>query len=220
MGSEMCIRDRVVNSSLAKFCFVDWCTEDRNYSYSKLLEAAQQANEQVVYDNTGTAAIMSTTRIETSGSLNSYVVHSDGDTVIAGGRGMYMRVWDIQSGKCYRVLRGHVGEIHSIAWNVRRGQVLSASADCTVRHWDLNTEACLRTLTGHTAPVTSIVWGRAEIDAWSGSEDGNILRRHLSNFFGQSQANSARILWEDIASRKGAKAQRLLPVLCGLRAFA
>ena len=43
---------------------------------------------------------------------------------------------------------------------------------------------------------------------------------HLSNFLSQSQANSARILWEDIASRKGAKARRLLSVLCGLRVFA
>jgi WD40 repeat protein len=68
-----------------------------------------------------------------------------------------LRVWDVATGACVRVLRGHSAGVSSVCVTPDpRHLVVSGSADSTLRVWDLASGACIRTLSGHAAPVLSV----------------------------------------------------------------
>ncbi|KAF7970892.1 hypothetical protein HWV62_22644 [Athelia sp. TMB] len=70
-----------------------------------------------------------------------------GRMAISGSYDCTLRVWDIITGECKRVL------LYSVALDTSRNQAYSGSMDSTVRVWDLITGDCLHTLTGHTSLV-------------------------------------------------------------------
>ena len=61
-----------------------------------------------------------------------------------------VRLWDVETGRCLRVLEGHTDYVWSVAWSVDGRRALSGSNDNTVRLWDVETGRCLRVLEGHT----------------------------------------------------------------------
>ena len=85
-----------------------------------------------------------------------------------------MRLWDVETGRCLRVLEGHTGYAMSVAWSIDQRHALSGSADSTVRLWDVETGHCLRVLRGHTGTVRSVVWNADQRRALSGSDDRTV----------------------------------------------
>ncbi|KAE9405379.1 WD40 repeat-like protein [Gymnopus androsaceus JB14] len=84
--------------------------------------------------------------------------HSEGwgqtnDLVVSGGCDKVVRVWDIQSGQCMCILRGHTSTIRCLKVLHNRPIVVSGSRDNTVRVWDIQQGLPLRTLAGHMATV-------------------------------------------------------------------
>ena len=61
-----------------------------------------------------------------------------------------LRVWDLETGSCLRVLDGHTNAVVAVSITPDGGRAVSASWDWTLRLWDLDTSACLRVLEGHS----------------------------------------------------------------------
>ena len=63
-----------------------------------------------------------------------------------------------QSRTLLRDFRGHLNEIHAIAFSRDSRQILSGASDHTLKLWDVQTTRCLRTLKGHTQPVNAVAF--------------------------------------------------------------
>ncbi|GAA5862938.1 hypothetical protein JCM3774_006693 [Rhodotorula dairenensis] len=76
-----------------------------------------------------------------------------GRTLVSGSYDMEVRVWDILTGKCRHVLRGHTQKVYSVVYDPIRKQCASGSMDGTVRLWSTETGECRAVLEGHTSLV-------------------------------------------------------------------
>lgn len=78
----------------------------------------------------------------------------------AGGADACVRVWDVESGACVAVLRGHTAEVTSLAMVPSRAQLASAATDGTLRWWDVSTWECVCTVwTGVPALCAQVLPG-------------------------------------------------------------
>lgn len=99
---------------------------------------------------------------------NRHVLSCSGN----GDNDAQLKIWDIDSLKCYWTARGHSYWITSVAANRTCG--VSSSADTTIRLWNLETGECLATLTGHSKNVRSVQITPDGRFAVSGSDDKTI----------------------------------------------
>jgi F-box and WD-40 domain protein CDC4 len=80
-------------------------------------------------------------------------LHGAGRVVVSGSYDNTVRVWDILSGECTQVLKGHTEKVYSVVYDVKRQQCASGSMDGTVKLWSTKTGQCLRSLDGHSSLV-------------------------------------------------------------------
>jgi WD40 repeat protein len=85
-----------------------------------------------------------------------------------------VRLWDVQTHHCLRVLRGHESGILAIAFDPSGQWLASGSFDDTIRLWDVQTGHCLQTLGEHTSWVTSVLFSSNGQILLSGSYDRTI----------------------------------------------
>jgi WD40 repeat protein len=91
------------------------------------------------------------------GSGRRFIASALGDATV--------RVWDVDTGECVRVLSGHRGAVavrsvsSGIVDDSGRQLLASASEDFTIRLWDVVTGECVRVLEGHSAGVWSVTGG-------------------------------------------------------------
>ncbi|GAA5989093.1 hypothetical protein JCM10908_001154 [Rhodotorula pacifica] len=76
-----------------------------------------------------------------------------GRTLVSGSYDMMVRVWDILTGECRHILRGHTQKVYSVVYDSIRKQCASGSMDGTVRLWSTETGECRAVLEGHTSLV-------------------------------------------------------------------
>ncbi|KAJ5123905.1 uncharacterized protein N7515_007730 [Penicillium bovifimosum] len=116
------------------------------------------------------------------------------DTLVSGGCDREVRVWNMATGTCLHLLRGHTSTVRCLKMS-DRNTAISGSRDTTLRIWDLATGTCRNVLVGHQASVRCIaihgdlvVSGSYDTTAriWSISE-GRCLRT-LSGHFSQIYA--------------------------------
>ena len=72
----------------------------------------------------------------------------DGRFLASSGGDTFVRLWDYETGRTKKVLRGHEEQVLSVAFG-GDNTLASSSADGTVRMWDIETGTS-RTLSGHT----------------------------------------------------------------------
>ncbi|KAF8466599.1 WD40-repeat-containing domain protein [Kalaharituber pfeilii] len=117
-----------------------------------------------------------------------------GDTLVSGGCDRDVRVWNMATGECTKVLRGHTSTVRCLKMSDHK-TAISGSRDTTLRIWDIEKGICLNVLVGHTASVRCleihgdlVVSGSYDTTAkvWSISE-GTCLRT-LSGHFSQIYA--------------------------------
>jgi len=76
-----------------------------------------------------------------------------GRTMVSGSYDCTVRAWDIMTGECTQVMRGHSQKIYSVVLDGSRGRCASGSMDNTVRLWDLATGNTIRILGEHSSLV-------------------------------------------------------------------
>ena len=69
-----------------------------------------------------------------------------------------VKVWDAQTGQELLTLKGHTGQVNSVAFSPDGKRLASAAADKTVKVWDAQTGQELLTFKGHTGGVSSVAF--------------------------------------------------------------
>jgi WD40 repeat protein len=73
---------------------------------------------------------------------------------------MTLKVWDVETGRELRTLRGHTGLVTGVALSVDGQSAISASSDQTLKLWDVETGHELRTFRGHSDLVHGVALRR------------------------------------------------------------
>ncbi|XP_065562942.1 F-box/WD repeat-containing protein 7-like isoform X2 [Artemia franciscana] len=110
-----------------------------------------------------------------SGSTDR-TIKMDEKKVVSGSYDRSVRVWNIKTGNCEKILNGH--EDHVLCVQFFGDMLLSGSADKTIKVWDLPSGSCSKTLRGHRDAVTCISFDQSRL--FSGSLDRTIKVWNLS----------------------------------------
>lgn len=108
------------------------------------------------------------------GDVTCLAVSPDGSLAASGSRDATLRVWDLATGACVRVLTGHSRSVRACLWTDVH-TVASGSDDGSVRLW---TDGQARVLDGHQQTVTGLGLG-ATGEIVSASADGTLRRWRL-----------------------------------------
>ena len=68
--------------------------------------------------------------------------------LVSGSKDGDVRVWDVMTGGCARVLSGHTASVTSVRWG-GSGLLYTASQDRTIKVWRAADGSLCRTLQGH-----------------------------------------------------------------------
>ncbi|MFA6972939.1 MAG: TIR domain-containing protein [Gallionella sp.] len=163
-----------IKGSLAQFLYIDWQTEPHEQVYTKLLEACQPPVREVPATVEQFAGKVIQLDYKGKGIITC-VFSLDGKRAITGDIEKTVRVWDVETGRCMRVLKGHTDHVWTIAWSADQCRALSGGTDRTLRLWDLETGQCLRVFSGHEGQIVKVQFSADHRYAFSGSNDQTIL---------------------------------------------
>ncbi len=179
-----------LKGSLAQFLYINWLPAEREREYGKLLEACRPPAKPAV---AGVQGVGKSIKLEGEEVFWAYSFGLDGTRVLSGSNDRTVRLWDVETGRCLRVLEGHTATVNGVAWSADRRHALSGSGDHTVRLWDVETGRCLRVLEGHTVAVYGVAWSADQRHAFSGDTYGYIRVWDLSEFVAKARAPEAAV---------------------------
>jgi len=98
-----------------------------------------------------------------------------GNGFAAAGKGGVIKVWDRETGKLMKTLKGDAARIDSLAFSpAAEGTIAAGTDDGSIELWDVQSGQFLRTLKGHQGSVTALAFsGDGELLA-SGGEDQTV----------------------------------------------
>jgi hypothetical protein len=106
--------------------------------------------------------------------FTSVAISPDGQTLASGCLDKSLKLWDWNSGKLIRNLKGHSDSVNAIAVS-RNGQTLvTGSRDNTIKVWNLTTGQLISTLRGHANSVLTVAIAPDGKTLASGSRDNTI----------------------------------------------
>lgn len=112
--------------------------------------------------------------------IPSVVFSADGKHLISGGFDQKVKIWDIDTGKCFKILSGHTKWIWKVTLSPDGKTIASAGDDCTIRLWDFATGECLKVLREHTNWVWGLAFSPNGKTIVSGSYDNTIKVWNIS----------------------------------------
>ncbi len=168
--------DVPIKGSLAQFLYINWRPQDdKEQAYAKLIEACRPPIKPPTINERAKREPIS---IKTIGLnppnpllISCSAFSPDGKHILYGYKNRAVRLWDVETRSCIRVLEGHRGPVRCVAWSTDGRYALSGSEDRTVRLWDLEKGRCLRVLEAHEGPVRCVAWSADGRHALSGSDD-------------------------------------------------
>ncbi|TNE45748.1 MAG: DUF4062 domain-containing protein [Deltaproteobacteria bacterium] len=99
---------------------------------------------------------------------------SDQSLLASGSWDRDVRLWDVQTGQCTRVLPGHDDFISSVCFTPDNQHVLSSSGDGTVRMWNVKSGQCVSQLRGHDKLIATVACDSSGRFALTGSKDKTV----------------------------------------------
>lgn len=88
-------------------------------------------------------------------AVGSAIFSPDGKKVITAYANVIC-IWDVASGKCLHVLKGHSKDITSLRFTKDGEHFLSSSFDGTIRLWQMATGKCMKVFQGHSETIKAI----------------------------------------------------------------
>ncbi|HOW56032.1 MAG TPA: WD40 repeat domain-containing protein [Syntrophorhabdaceae bacterium] len=101
-------------------------------------------------------------------------ITADGSRMITANRDHTARLWDIASGQCLVVFRGHTDELRRAAFTIDGKRAVTCANDGTIRLWDCTTGECLLTLNSHEGDVYTVAVSPDNNYIVSGGSDGTL----------------------------------------------
>lgn len=164
-----------IPGSLAQFgyIYINWISKRRKKDYAKLLEACRPLAKLSVAAAPA-RTLFAEDAVELKTRVFDYAFSRDGKRALTTGHDEDVRLWDVETGRCVRVLKGHTRITYGVAWSLDQRRALSSSHDKSVRLWDLDTGRCLNVLEGHRDWVWGVEWSFDQRLALSGSGDKTV----------------------------------------------
>ncbi|MBD3383721.1 hypothetical protein GF407_02240 [candidate division KSB1 bacterium] len=111
---------------------------------------------------------------ETKSDVEDISPSVEGKRALVAHADATVRLWDIGSGYCQRVFKGHDHVVSAVAAVADGRLAVSASCDCTLKLWDLQSGRCLKTMKGHDQVVHSVRLSADGRTACSASSDATV----------------------------------------------
>ncbi len=167
--------DAPIKGSLKLFRYIDWRAAEREPEYARLLEACRPpAPPAAPAEAVGEQVVEKVIRLASPSMINAFAFSPDGKLALTGADENTVWLWEVESGRCLRVLEGHTRSIWSVAWSGDGRHALSGANDDTVRLWEVESGRCLRVLKGHVGGIYGMVWSGDGRHALSGSFDKTV----------------------------------------------
>ena len=146
--------DAPIKGSLAQFLYINWLPADREQEYAKLLEAcrpprsSRRRNHRPRSEQIAEKAIQLDHEAKDIWAWRSVRTES---VPSPARQDKTVRLWDVETGRCLRVLEGHTGGYWSVAWSADQRRALSGSRGQYRAAVGRRDGRCLRVLEGHTS---------------------------------------------------------------------
>src|ERR1700749_3755396 len=167
--------DAPLKGSLAYFLHIAWRPEGHDEAYAKLLEACRASAKDAGGTDDRDAGTIYQLDHNPNQVIYTYAFSPDGKHAITGSDDRKLRLWDVETGRCLRVFKGHWAPVWSVAWSVEQRRALSGAGDNTVLLWDVETGRCLRDFSGHQGQFFSVAWSGDGRHALSGGNDSVVF---------------------------------------------
>src|SRR6185312_5601985 len=88
--------------------------------------------------------------------VTSVAISPDGAWAVSGSRNRIIKIWDLESGKCRKELKGHTSDVKVVAFTPDGKRIVSGSNDASIRVWVAISGGEIATLKGHTLYVRAL----------------------------------------------------------------
>lgn len=109
-------------------------------------------------DVTSTSISSLSKEFTSNDQIYSVAISPDGNTIAGGSSGRNIELWDVQTNKKIRSLKGNTGRVYDIYFSPDGKSIVSASDDRKIIIWEVKTGKILHTLEGHQERVYTAIF--------------------------------------------------------------
>ena len=114
------------------------------------------------------------TPVETFRRNVSTATNAVGYLLASGSYDRTVRLWDVDTGECLKILEKHTHRVWSVAFSPDGRVLASGSSDRTIKLWDISTGQCLKSLLGHSRQIRTVAFSPDGQTLASGSDDRSV----------------------------------------------